>query len=218
MTRTFCLAICVVLSGIAGFFYYTNTRQVPALVAVQDLNVGAQILDADVTIRQVNPGSVGNEVLRAPDQVIGSFVASPVLKGQFIDARQVTQARNADLIKVGLSVPAGFRIVGIPITPATAVGGALQPGDHVDVIAIPNQLKTGVAVDGTSSPTDTVGRDVLVVGMRTDQGTAFDRNDPAVNALGSKPSSILLAIPEADEGRYSSAIASSTFLLALSTD
>jgi hypothetical protein len=57
-----------------------------------------------------------------------------------------------------------------------------------------------------------------VVGLRTDQGTAFDRNDPGLAASGSKPTSILLAIPETDEGKYSTAIASSTFLLALSTD
>jgi len=218
MTRTFCLALFVILSAIAGFFYYTNTRQVTVLVAAQDLKVGSQLQDGDLSARQVNPSSVGREVLRASEQVTGEFVAYPVLKGQFIDTRQLTPSRNADLLGSGLNVPSGFRIVGLRITPATAVGGALKPGDRVDIIAIPNQAKPAATADTVMPGAQTLGRDVLVVGMRTEQGTPFDRSDPAVNSLGSKPSSILVAIAEAEEGKYSSAIASSSFLLALSTD
>ncbi len=218
MTRTLCLVMFVVLSGIAGFFYYDNNRQVTVLVAAQDLKVGSRVQDGDLTQRQVNPSSVGDDVLRASDQIVGQFVAYPVLKGQVVGARQFTSSRNADLLGPGLPVPAGFRIVGVPITPATAVGGALKPGDRVDVIAIPNQLKNSSLLDVAAAPAEALGRDVLVVGMRTDQGTPFDHTDPAINASGSKPSSVLLAIAPTDEARYSSAIASSTFLLALSTD
>jgi Flp pilus assembly protein CpaB len=218
MTRTVCLAVFLIFSAMAGFFYYANTRQAVALVATQDLKVGVQVQDADVSIRKVNPSSVGTDALRAPEQVVGQFVALPILKGQFIDARQLTPGRNSDLIGSGLNVPPGSRIVGLPINPAAAVGGALKPGDRIDVIAIPNQQKSGAAVDDNGPTSQTIGRDVLVVGLRTDQGTAFDRNDPGLAASGSKPTSILLAIPETDEGKYSTAIASSTFLLALSTD
>ncbi|MDQ6883667.1 MAG: RcpC/CpaB family pilus assembly protein [Candidatus Dormibacteraeota bacterium] len=218
MTRTLCLVMFVVLSGIAGFFYYDNNRQVTVLVATQDLKVGSRVQEGDLTQRQVNPSSVGDQVMRASDQVVGQFVAYPILKGQFVDARQITSSRNANLVGSGLPVPAGFRIVGIPITPSTAVGGALKPGDRVDVIAIPNQLKNTALVDTAAAPAETLGRDVLVVGMRTDQGTPFYHDDPAVNATGSKPSSVLLAIGPTDEARYSTAIVSSTFLLALSTD
>jgi Flp pilus assembly protein CpaB len=218
MTRAVCLVLFAVLSGIAGFFYYANTRQASALVATHDLKVGAQLQDSDVMIRHVNPSSLDTEVLRSSEQAVGQFVAFPVLKGQFLDARQVMPSRTADLFGSGLSVPAGFRVVGIPITPATAVGGALKPGDRVDVIAIPNPLKTIGAIDEVPATAQAIGRDVLVIGMRTDQGTPFDRTDPSALANGNKPSSILLAIAETDEGKYSSAMASSTFLLALSTD
>lgn len=218
MTRAVCLVLFAVLSAIAGFFYYANTRQSSVLVATHDLKIGTQLQDSDVTTRSVNPTSVDPGVLRTSDQVVGQFVDFPVLKGQFIDARQVTPSRNADLLGAGLNVPAGFRVVGIPITPATAVGGALKPGDRVDVITIPNQLKSTTIIDDVPAATQAIGKDVLVIGMRTDQGMPFDRADPTMTAMGSKPSSILLAIPEIDEGKYSSAMASSTFLLALSTD
>jgi hypothetical protein len=86
------------------------------------------------------------------------------------------------------------------------------------VIAIPSQPKTGVGVEDAAFANQAIGHDVLVVGLRTEQGTAFDRSDPSINATEAKPSSVLLAIPEGDEGRYSGAMATSTFLLALSTD
>ena len=218
MTRTICLAVFLALSAIAGYFYYANTEQAGVLVATHDLKVGAQLQDTDVAVRRVNPASTGTDAFRVPEQVIGQYVAFPVLKGQFLDPRQLVAAKNADLVGVGLRVPAGARIIGLPVTPATAVGGALKPGDLVDVIAIPAQLKAGLTADEHAPPNQTIGRDVLVVGLRTEQGTAFDRADPTINATGTKPSSVLLAIPESDEGRYSGAMSTSTFLLALSTD
>jgi Flp pilus assembly protein CpaB len=218
MTRTVCLAVFLVLSAIAGFFYYANTEQASALVATHDLTVGTQLHESDVAIRRVNPSSIGSDVFRGPDQAVGQYVAFPVLKGQFLDPRQITASKNAELLGIGLRVPAGSRIIGVPVTPATAVGGALKPGDLVDVIAVPTAQKTGIAVEDASIANQTIGRDVLVVGLRTEQGTAFDRTDPGINATGAKPGSVLLAIPESDEGRYSGAMGTSTFLLALSTD
>ncbi|GAC1481838.1 MAG: hypothetical protein PVSMB9_07300 [Candidatus Dormibacteria bacterium] len=218
MARTLCLVLFVLLSSIAGLFYYSNTRQVAALVATQDLKVGAQVHDGDITVRDVNPSSVGSDVMRASDRAVGQYVAFPVLKGQFIDPRQLTPSKDANLLGTGLTLPAGFRIVGLPITPATAVGGALKPGDRVDVIAIPNQLKTAAVVDLSTSEPETLGRGVLVVGMRTDQGTPYPTDDPGANAVSSKPTSILLAIAESDEARYAAAIESASFLLALSTE
>jgi Flp pilus assembly protein CpaB len=218
MTRTLCLAVFVVLSAIAGFFYYANTEQASALVATHDLKVGTQLQDSDLAIQRVNPSSIGSEVFRGPDQAVGQYVAFPVLKGQFLDPRQIMASKNAELLGTGLRVPVGSRIIGLPVTPATAVGGALKPGDLVDVIAVPTAQKTGIGAEDASTANQTSGRDVLVVGLRTEQGTAFDRSDPSINATGAKPGSVLLAIPESDEGRYSGAMGTSTFLLALSTD
>lgn len=213
MTRRLFLVAFVVLSGIAGYFYYANTEQAAVLVAARDLKVGSQVQDGDLAVRRINPGSASSDVLRAADQAVGQYVALPVLKGQFIDARQLAPSRNAELIGSGLRVPAGSRIIGVPVTPATAVGGALKPGDLVDVLAIPSQLKTGITIDDGSSANQTIGKDVLVVGLRTEQGLAFDRTDQSISATGAKPASVLLAIPASDEARYSAAVGTSTFSL-----
>jgi Flp pilus assembly protein CpaB len=216
MRRTIYFAVFLVLSGFAGFFYYTHTREAPALIATRDLTVGTQIQDGDVSVRLVNPSSVGTSVLTAPEQAVGQVVSFPVLQGQFIDARQVAPTRNASLIGAGLDVPTGFRIIGLPVAPAAAVGGVLKAGDRVDVMAIPNPTKTNLTGDLLPVAPVTIGVNVLVLGMRTDQGTQVDQS--TIGTSGDKPSSVLLAIPAIDEATYSAAIASSTFVLALSTD
>ncbi len=218
MKRSIYLSVCVVLAAAAGFFYYSQTRQSTAVVATRDLSVGVRIQDADVTTRSVNPLSLDGQMLRTPDQAIGQVVAFPILQGQFIGARQVAPSKNAAMLTAGLQVPAGYRVIGVPIAPATAVGGVLKPGDLVDVMAIPNPSKaTGIIDEATPTPT-TIGKNVLVLGLRTDQGAQVDQSDHGLTVGNSKPESVLLAIPEAEETTYSHAIASSTFVLALSTD
>jgi len=217
MRRSLYLAVFVVLSGIAGMFYYSHTRQATALIASHDLTVGTRIQDSDIAVRQVNPASVNGNVLRSADQAIGQIVAFPILEGQFVDAREVAPTRNATLLGSGLDIPPGYRIIGVPIAPAAAVGGVLKPGDRVDVMAVPNQARQISPVDQSAPAPVMIGKNVLVIGVRTDQGTEVDQADHGVN-VGSKPASVLLAIPETEETTYSAAIVAASFVLALSTD
>jgi hypothetical protein len=76
---------------------------------------------------------------------------------------------------------------------------------------------------GGQDPTSTelVGRHVLVVGLRSEQGAAVE--EPAsggrgLNFASAKVGSLLLAIPPQDTTRYLVAAAASTFFIALSLD
>jgi pilus assembly protein CpaB len=212
------LTVFVVLSAVAGLFYYSQTRQSTAVIATRDLPVGTRIQDADVALRSVNPSSVGSDALRSVDQAVGQVVAYPVLQGQFVQARQVAASKNAALLSAGLDVPAGYRIIGLPIAPATAVGGVLKPGDLVDVLAIANPGKLATLADQATPGPVIIGRNILVLGLRSDQGTAVDQTDRGLALNSVKPGSVLVAIPASEEATYSAAIANSTFVLALSTD
>jgi Flp pilus assembly protein CpaB len=218
LLRTIYLSVFAILSAAAGIFYYSETRQAGVLVATQDLLVGSRVEDTDIAVRQVNPASVPVGTLSATEQAIGHFVFFPVLKGQFLDGRHLSTVRNAQALTVGLRVPGGYRIIGLPISPAAAVGGTLKPGDSVDVIAIPNSGKGTAVLDDGAGPAEVVGRRVIVVGLRTEQGQELDSTSRGVGLGSSKAGSVLLAIPERDEGKYSAALVNSTFFLALVTD
>lgn len=217
MRRSLYLAVFVILSGIAGLFYYSHTREAPALVATHDLTVGTRIEDSDVAVRLVNPGSVSSDLLRSTDQAIGQIVSFPILEGQFVDAREVAPTKNATLLGSGLDIPPGSRIIGVPIGPAAAVGGVLKPGDRVDVMAIPNVSRQVSPLDQTAPAPAMIGRNILVIGIRTEQGTDAGQADHGAS-IGSKPASVLLAIPQTEETTYSAAIVAASFVLALSTD
>src|SRR6266702_3938641 len=218
MRRSVYLVIFVLLSGIAGLCYYSQRRQATVVIAVRDLTVGTRLQDSDVSVKQVNPASVNHGVLKTLDQAVGQVVAVPILEGQFVDTRQVAPARNAAMLGSGLEMPAGYRIIGLPVAPAAAVGGVLKPGDRVDVMAIPNPSKVSPLADESAPVPVMIGKNVLVIALRTDQGTQVDQVDHGLNVGNSKPGSVLLAIATTEESAYSSAIASSSFVLALSTD
>src|SRR6266550_9090812 len=181
MRRSIYLGVFVLLSAIAGLFYYSNTRQGTALVATRDLSVGTRIQDSDVAIRQVNPASVPVGALRTTDQAIGQIVSFPVLAGQFLNARQVALSKNASLLGSGLDVPVGYRIIGLPIAPAAAVGGVLKPGDRVDVMAVASVTKATTLADQPLPAPIMLGKDVLVIGLRTEQGTPVDQVEHGIN-------------------------------------
>ena len=218
MRRIMYLSVFIVLSAIAGVLYYSHTQQSTALVATRDLPVGTRIQDGDLTTRRVNPASVGPQILKTTAEAIGQVVAFPILAGQMLDARQVAPSKNAALLGSGLQVPAGYRIIGLPVTPTTAVGGVLKPGDLVDVIAIPNPAKATILADDSPAIPVRIGSDVLVLGLRTDQGSQVDQTDHGLNPANGKPACVLLAIQQNEETTYSAAIAGSTFVLTLSTD
>ena len=103
------------------------------------------------------------------------------------------------------------------IAPAAAVGGVLKPGDRVDVMTIPNVSRQISPVDQAAPVPAMIGKNILVIGLRTDQGTDVSQTDHGLN-IGSKPASVLLAIPQTEETTYSAAIVAGSFVLALSTD
>jgi len=94
----------------------------------------------------------------------------------------------------------------------------VKPGDRVDVMAIAGGTKATTLADQPLATPMLLGKDVLVIGLRTEQGTPVDQAEHGLSAGTSKLASILLAIPQNDEESYSAAMASSTFVLTLSTD
>ncbi len=217
MLRAIYVAVFVTLSSAAGLFYYSQIRQASAVVAAHDLDIGHQIQDADLITRQVNPASLPTGIVQVSEDLVGQFVAVPVLKGQFIQMRQVVPSRSGRLLTGGLEVPAGTRIISLPVSSPTAVGGVLRAGDLVDVVAIPDNVKT-TGPDAVTMGPEVIGRRVLVLGLRTEQGTDVAASDESANVGTNRAASMLLAIPAQDESKYSLAVSTSTFFFALDTD
>lgn len=215
MVRVVYLGIFVVLALAAGGIYYASTRETTVIVARGDLRVGTLITESLVMTRRVHPGDVPQGSATHSADVVGRFVSWPILDGQFIPTRALARDR-ASLIAGGLSVPAGYHALSVPVTAAEAAGGVLRPGDLVDVLAVAKNQAPGVS----PAPATTLGKRVLVLGMRTDQGQALDAGSGSgtvrgLNFSSNRIASVVLAVAPEDEERYAAAAAVSNFTVVL---
>jgi Flp pilus assembly protein CpaB len=215
MVRVVYLGIFAVLALAAGGIYFASTRETTVLVAKGDLNVGMAITDTSVAVRRVHPGDIPPGTASRVSEVVGMYISWPILDGQFIPMRALSRGRAA-LIAGGLAVPAGYHALSVPVTAADAAGGVLRPGDLVDVIAVAKNQAPGA----TPAPAVTLGKRVLVLGIRTDQGQALDGGGGSgtvrgLNFSSNRIASVVLAVAPEDEERYAAATAVSTFSLVL---
>jgi pilus assembly protein CpaB len=209
------LGVFGVLALGAGGIYFASTRETTALVARGDLSVGTAVTDSSVAVRRVHPGDIPPGSATNVADVVGMYVSWPILDGQFIPTRALSRGR-ASMIAGGLAVPAGYHALSVPVTPAEAAGGVLRPGDLVDVIAVAKNQAPGAS----PAPALTLGRRVLVLGMRTDQGQAIDGGGGSspvrgLNFSSNRIASVVLAVAPEDEEKYAAATAVSTFSLVL---
>ena len=213
MARAVYLAVFLGLALAAGGIYYLDTREVTVVLAAADLRVGATVSEASLTTRRVHPGDVPPGAILDVADAVGRVVAWPVLDGQYIPRRALT--RNRAALIGGLSVPPGYHAISVPVTAVEAVGGELRPGDLVDVLAVVRNQQPGTS----PAPATVLGRRVLVLGLRTEQGQPVDTpagsGGRGPNFSGSRIAGVVLAIAPEDEQRYAAAAAVSSFTVAL---
>jgi Flp pilus assembly protein CpaB len=218
MVRAVYLGFFLVLALAAGGIYYATTRETTVVVAKGDLHAGTAITESSVMVKRVHPGDVPPGSAARVSDVVGRYVSWPILDGQFIPARALSRDR-ASLIAGGLSVPPGYRALSLAVTATDAAGGVLRPGDLVDVLAVAKSQAAGAS----PAPATTLGKRVLVLGMRTDQGQALDASGGSgsvrgLNFSSNRIASVVLAVAPEDEERYAAAAAVSSFTVVLNLD
>jgi pilus assembly protein CpaB len=103
-------------------------RLVEVVEAAQDISVNHVITEDDITIVEVEEGTVSPGTARSSGQVIGLAASGDVVSGQ--------RVLMANLVTPGLShiVNDGMRAVAIPIDRVNALGGMIRAEDHIDLI------------------------------------------------------------------------------------
>jgi Flp pilus assembly protein CpaB len=213
------VAIFVAASLVAAGVYYLTQPRAEAVRARADIAVLTAITADMVELVRVSPGDRAADTATSLDDVIGQYAAMPILAGQFVDRRALESTPGAQAFGFGAPLPPGYVAFAIPVEPGQAVGGALTPGAVVDVIAVPNALKTLGNADLESAPEATVlGEDLVVLALRTVDGRALSGpSDGAqsVTALPPRLGSVVVAVPADELPRFASASLTSTMFLAL---
>jgi pilus assembly protein CpaB len=203
--------------GASALIFFAQPRN-GIVRATADIPVLAPITADMVHIVSVTPADAPANAARRLEDVVGKYASVPILAGQDVDTRILE--RNPGQLAFGFGAPleAGQVAFAVPVEPGQAVGGALAPGARVDIVAVPNALKTQVS--GTNSPSAVVlGQGLVVLTIRTPEGKQLS-DEPASDStrvvIPPKLGSVVVAIPEARLAEFAEAALSSTFYLALS--
>ena len=212
------VAIFVVASLVAAGVYYLAQPRAEVVRARADIAVLTPVTAEMVEVIRVSPGDRSADAATSIDEVVGQYAAMPILAGQFVDRRALESTPGAHAFGFGAPLPPGHVAFAIAVEPAQAVGGALTPGAIIDVIAVPNALKT-LPADIEVGPEATVlGEGLVVLALRSVDGRAL--TDPVTStqsatSLPPRLGSVVVAVPAAELPDFATASLTSTMYLSL---
>ena len=205
--------------GAMALVYLSQPRN-SIVRAKTDIAVLTPITAEMVEVVSVSPADAPANAARSLDTVVGRYASVPILSGQEVDVRILEANPGERSFGFGAPLGAGQVAFALPVEPGQAVGGALVPGARVDVVAVPNALKTQVGSGGTDSPSAvTLGQGLVVLTIRTPEGeplTGALEDGRAGVVIPPKLGSVVVGIPAARLPEFAEAALTSTFYLALS--
>ncbi|HEX3458279.1 MAG TPA: Flp pilus assembly protein CpaB [Candidatus Baltobacteraceae bacterium] len=147
-TRRTTLLIAIILAVGTGWLTLTylsalkpaNNAQRAVLVATQEIPARARIT-AEMVSKQMRPAQgVEPDAIADPSQAVGALALITIPNGG-----QITSSKVGTNVAAALPVrlEPGMRAVSIPVDRVKDVAGLIQPGDRVDVIAIPPSKNSG---------------------------------------------------------------------------
>jgi len=204
--------------GASALVYFAQPRN-GIVRAKVDIAVLTPITADMVELVQVSPADAPANAARSVDAVVGRYASVPVLAGQDVDVRILEANPGQRTFGFGAPLEAGQVAFAIPVEPGQAVGGALVAGARVDVVAVPNALRTQLSTADDAPSAVVLGQGLVVLTVRTPEGEPLTDAPEAERGSAVIPprlGSVVVAIPAARLPEFAEAALSSTFYLALS--
>ena len=164
--RTIMLAVAGILAigaGLLTFNYLSSANKQGAAVPERPVLVAAQAIPAHTAITPdmvhvvmrsadaIDPNALSNE-----SQANGIVALANLPAGSAITSSNTS---TVAMISLATRLHPGMRAISIPVDDVKDVSGMVQPGDHVDVIAIPPRVTT------TQPKAYTILRDIEVLAV-----------------------------------------------------
>lgn len=217
--RTVYIVIFLVASVVAAGVYYLAQPRLELVRARSDIPVLSQITSDMVELVRVSPLDAPPNSARSLDAVVGHYAALPILAGQDVDSRAIETTPGSRAFGFGAPLAPGEVAFALPVEASQAVGGALAAGARVDVIAVPNALKSGTAGASPGPGAVTMGQGLTILALRTGDGHPLGPDTSSASSTRAvvppKLGSVVVAIPAARVADFATAALTSTFYLAL---
>lgn len=130
------------LTFVGVIFYSTSVAgagagNVPVVVAAHDLAVRVPVLPADVTIVQYHSGDVPPGAFSKVTDLVNVVAAIDISKGQPVTSNLLIGSTDSVIGPQSgyLPIPSGYVAVTIPTGEQQGVGGYIQVGDYISLVA-----------------------------------------------------------------------------------
>ncbi|HUY41903.1 MAG TPA: Flp pilus assembly protein CpaB [Candidatus Dormibacteraeota bacterium] len=182
--RNTLLIVAAVLAAGAGLLTFnylsSSNRNVasapprPVLVAIADIPAHTPVTSSMVNVVMRPSSDVDSNALSSPSDISGDVALGPIPAGAAITSSNTSK----DEAPVrGLHLMRGYRAISIPVDEVRDVSGLVEPGDKVDVIAVPPRV-------GAAQPTASIIlHDVTVFAV----GGELAPSAPSTPTPGSQP-------------------------------
>ena len=191
--RIILLALAVVSAIGCTLAIWSVTRpyqpaQQTVFMAVQGLDAFSRVSPAGfrwATSLDPPPGAVST----LPE---GSILRVPLVRGAvLLENHLAPESTVSREVAARLSLQAGERLVGVPVTGDTSLGGMGAVGDRVDVVATYDGRLTGLAHSST------VAEYLLVADVRNRYGSSTDTAQPRIGGADSPlPAVVVVVLPK----------------------
>ncbi|MXX99619.1 MAG: hypothetical protein F4Y67_02200 [Chloroflexi bacterium] len=203
------LALALLLAAGAVLMYALDDRPAEALVLARDVPAGQRLVDADLAFKSAARGALPPGVLYDSESAIGQHARGPLPRGQYLTGQQLTPTAWRALAESSFPLPAGWSVLALPMEFERALGGALSPGQKVDLYAVAKR---------SAGPAEILVPGARLIDLRSPDGQSLavarspelDSDEP----LGS----VLIALPRALLSQVIARIESSHFVLATAAD
>jgi pilus assembly protein CpaB len=194
------LALAVTAGGVFAFGTYNYVQKVstpgpvgpgmatqPVVVAVNDLDVGAEIKAEDIKVIKWPKDSVPAQAMSDPKEAIGRGVITPLIQNEPLLPSKLSSKEAGPGLPP--AIPPGLRALSVRVNEVIGVAGYVLPGTRVDVLA---------TVNPTGNGNDITSKVVLTNVQVLAAGTKIERDVEKGKAI---PVSVvtLLVAPEESE-------------------
>jgi hypothetical protein len=169
--------LALLLAGVSGYAVYIFFDRLTTLatlpVPAQVIPAGALIQPEMLAEREVPRALLDEPVYQAASELAGKVAQVPLQPGMIVYHTFAVAPAVYRLVDDPALV-----VVALPVDPARAVGGQIQPGHHIDLWQLPKLRQADV--ETTAITPTLVLSDVLVVDVRGSSGQAVARLPQAV--------------------------------------
>lgn len=164
--------IIVILMALLRNYVNDKVGEVEVYRFVNNISPNIQIRSTDVEVVKIPEKGVGENVIRADQEVVGLFANQKIYKGELVDSRKVVKSQQANpLAFVSETEIKKLRKITIPVDIISTWGGAISRGDRVD-LAFTGEIESKDGSKG-GSYAKVFMQNVLVYDVLTSSGDSY---------------------------------------------